>query len=172
MYGSFLSGGLAGHVYGAEGIWAADIEPAAPTKMWDAFQWSSGAQMQHLRTFAFSIGKRYQELEPDHDLVVPSETPITKGYEGWAYASRTADQHIFLAYFEKGRPKSLVRGALPTSLYRAQWFDPRLGTWADVGDGVAKANNIGEIQLPEFPSEADWGLSLVYQGPAPLPKHF
>jgi len=172
MYGSFLSGGLAGHVYGAEGIWAADIEPAAPTKMWDAFQWSSAAQMQHLRTFAFSIGKRYQELEPDHDLVVPSETPITKGYEGWAYASRTADQHIFLAYFEKGCPKSLVRGALPTSLYRAQWFDPRLGTWADVGDGVAKANNIGEIQLPEFPSEADWGLSLVYQGPAPLPKHF
>ena len=29
MYGSFLSGGLAGHVYGAEGIWGADIEPAA-----------------------------------------------------------------------------------------------------------------------------------------------
>ena len=26
MYGSFLSGGLAGHVYGAEGIWGADIE--------------------------------------------------------------------------------------------------------------------------------------------------
>ena len=24
-YGSFLSGGLAGHVYGAEGIWGADI---------------------------------------------------------------------------------------------------------------------------------------------------
>ena len=26
MYGSFLSGGFAGHVYGAEGIWGADIE--------------------------------------------------------------------------------------------------------------------------------------------------
>ena len=61
MYGSFLSGGLGGHVYGAEGIWGADIEPAAPIKMWDAFQWNSGKQMQHLRTFAMSIGKRYQE---------------------------------------------------------------------------------------------------------------
>ena len=30
MYGSFLSGGLAGHVYGAEGIWGADNEAAAP----------------------------------------------------------------------------------------------------------------------------------------------
>lgn len=37
MYGSFLSGGLAGHVYGAEGIWGGDIEPEAPTHMWDAF---------------------------------------------------------------------------------------------------------------------------------------
>ncbi|HEV2273722.1 MAG TPA: DUF5060 domain-containing protein, partial [Acidobacteriaceae bacterium] len=91
MYGNVLSGGLAGHVYGAEGIWGADIEPAAPIKMWDAFQWNSAAQMQHLRTFVFSIGKRYQDLVPDSGLVVPSETQIFKGYEGWAYASRTPD---------------------------------------------------------------------------------
>ena len=172
MYGNFLSGGLAGHVYGAEGIWSADIEPSAPTKMWDAFQWNSAAQMQHLRTFAFSVGKRYQELEPDQGLVVPCQTQIEKGYEGWAYAARTADKDIFLVYFEKGCPVSLVRGAKPTSLYRAQWFDPRSGSWSDVGDGVVKATNIGEIQLPAFPSEMDWGLSLVYQGAAAMPSHF
>ena len=54
MYGSFLSGGLAGHVYGAEGIWGADIEPTAPIKMWDAFQWNSAsadAAPAHLRVF-------------------------------------------------------------------------------------------------------------------------
>ncbi len=172
MYGSFLSGGLAGHVYGAEGIWGADIEPAAPTKMWDAFQWNSGAQMKHLRTFAFSIGKRYQELVPDAGYVAPNATPVLKGYEGWAYAARTPDQNVFLVYFEKGCPKSLVRGANVTSLYRAQWFDPRLGGWSDVGSGVVATNNIGEIDLPDFPSDADWGLSLVYQGPAPMPGHF
>ena len=172
MYGNFLSGGLAGHVYGAEGIWGSDIEPTAPTKMFEAFQWKSGAQMQHLRTFAFSVGKRYQDLEPDPGFVVPSETQITKGYEGWAYAARTRDKKIFLVYFERGCQKSLVRGALPMSLYRARWFDPQLGTWADVGDGVVKANNIAEIQLPDLPSDLDWGLSLVYQGPAPMPSHF
>jgi hypothetical protein len=172
MYGNFLSGGLAGHVYGAEGIWGADIEPSAPTKMWDAFKWNSAAQMQHLRTFALSVGRRYQDLEPDSGLVVPRETQITKGYEGWAYAARTGDKNIFLAYFEKGCPRSLVRGALPMTLYRARWFDPRLGSWSDVADGVAKSNNIGEIQLPDFPSDTDWGLSLVYQGPAPMPIHF
>jgi hypothetical protein len=172
MYGNFLSGGLAGHVYGAEGIWGADIEPSAPTKMWDAFQWSSASQMKHLQEFAFSIGERYQDLIPDNGFVVPSETSIVKGYEGWAYACRTADQQIFLAYFEKGCPQSLVRGARNMSLYRAKWFDPRQGTWSDVGDGVLKANQTGEIQLPDFPSDLDWALSLVYQGPAPMPMHF
>lgn len=172
MYGNFLSGGFGGHVYGAEGIWGADIEPTAPTKMWDAFQWTSGAQMQYLRKFAFSIGRRYQDLAPDTGFVVPNATPVVKGYEGWAYAARTSDMEIFLAYFEKGCPQSLVRGARVMSQYRAQWFDPRSGEWSDVGDGVLTASNIGEIQLPAFPSEMDWGLSLVYKGPAPLPKHF
>jgi len=172
MYGSFLSGGLAGHVYGAEGIWGADIEPAAPIHMWDAFQWSSAGQMHHLRAFAMSIGKRYQDLVPDSDLVVPSKTHTVKGYEGWAYAARTADKSIYLAYFEKGCPRSLVRGARPSSVYTAQWFDPRTGEWTNVAEGAVRANNIGEIQLPEFPGDADWGLKLVYSGAVPLPKHF
>ncbi len=166
MYGSFLSGGLAGHVYGAEGIWGADIEPAAPTKMWDAFQWNSGAQMKHLRTFAFSIGKSYQDLVPDEDFVVPNKTHVVKGYEDWAYAARTPDKGAFLAYFEKGCPRSLVRGARVSSVYRAQWFDPRNGTWMDAAGGTVQSNNIGEIQLPDFPSDMDWGLKLTYSGPA------
>jgi hypothetical protein len=61
---------------------------------------SSGARSigpWYLRTFAFSIGKRYQDLVPDEDLVIPSKTHTTKGYEGWAYAARTADKTIFLA---------------------------------------------------------------------------
>jgi hypothetical protein len=98
LYGSFLSGGLAGHVYGAEGIWGADIEPSAPTKMWDAFRWGSGAQMQYLRTFALLYRpKRYEELVPMADLVSPNKTRDTLGYEGWAYCARTPDRAVFLA---------------------------------------------------------------------------
>ena len=196
-YGSFLSGGLAGHVYGAEGIWGADIEPTAPVKMWDAFQWRSGAQMQHLRTFALSIGRRYQELEPLADLVSPNKNHETRAYEGWDYAARTPDQNIFLLYFEKGCPSADIRGAKANSIYRAQWFDPRLGTWQDVGSGTLKSDLIGIITLPNYPTQLlysfvrpewlrwapakwqrelrrstsfasadDWGLRLVYEGPA------
>jgi hypothetical protein len=165
IYGSFLSGGLAGHVYGAEGIWGADIEPTAPTHMWDAFQWRSGAQMQYLRTFAFSIGRQYQDLVPLADLVSPNKTQTTLGYEGWAYCARTDDKKTFLVFFERGCPKSQIRGALLNSVYHAQWFNPRNGTWLDAGDGKVAANKIGIIYLPDLPDATDWGLRLVYEGP-------
>ncbi|HXN22573.1 MAG TPA: DUF4038 domain-containing protein [Candidatus Dormibacteraeota bacterium] len=170
MYGSFLSGGFAGHVYGAEGIWGADIEALAPIKMWDAFQWRSGSQMRHLRDFAFSIGKRYQELEPIADLVSPNKTAVLRGYEGWAYAARTPDKNIFLAYFEKGCPLAQIRGARLNSAYRAQWFDPRDGSWQNVKDGTVRASAIGIIILPDFPGDNDWGLRLRYEGSATEPR--
>jgi hypothetical protein len=154
---------LAGHVYGAEGIWGADIEPSAPTHMWDAFRWHSGAQMQYLSKFILSLGKRYQDLVPDQ-FVVPSQTRVLKGYEGWAYAARTQDHEVFLAYFEKGCPRSLIRGAKLMGTYRAKWFNPRTGEWSDVAGGKLRSNNIGEIDLPDFPSSDDWALSLIYQG--------
>jgi hypothetical protein len=166
MYGSFLSGGLAGHIYGAEAIWGADVQPAAPTKMWDAFQWSSSAQMKYLRAFAFSIGKRYQDLIPDADWVSPNKTQTTHGYEGWAYAAHTADKEIILAYFEKGCPESIVRAVKPSSTYRAEWFDPRNGEFIDAGGGFLDSNALGVITLPPFPGNLDWGLRLVYAGPA------
>ena len=165
MYGSFLSGGLAGHIYGAEAIWGADVQAAALVKMWEAFQWSSPAQMKHLRTFAFSIGRRYGELIPDADWVSPSKTQTTRGYEGWAYAAHTADREIVMAYFEKGCPRSTVRALKPSGAYRAEWFDPRSGKWMDVGDGFLQSNAIGVIALPAFPGDSDWGLRLRWAGP-------
>jgi len=165
MYGSFLSGGLAGHVYGAEGIWGADIEPSAPVHMWEAFQWGSGAQMHYLRDFAFSIGRRYKDLVPLADLVSPNKTHDILSYEGWAYCARTEDKEVFLAYFEMGCPKSFIRGAKLNSLYRARWFNPRDGSWLDAGDGQLRANKIGIIRLPDFPDENDWGLQLIFEGP-------
>lgn len=170
MYGSFLSGGLAGHVYGAEGIWGADIEPTAPTHMWEAFEWKSGSEMQFLQTFAFSIGRSYQDLVPLADLVSPNKTSNTLSYEGWAYCARTDDKKIFLAYFERGCPKSQIRGARLNSVYRAQWFNPRNGSWVNAGDGKVTANKIGIIALPDFPDDSDWGLRLVLDEPGTTNK--
>ena len=122
--------------------------------------------MQYLRIFAFSIGRRYQELVPLADLVSPNKTPVTLGYEGWAYCARTDDKEIFLAYFERGCPKAQIRGAKLNSVYRAQWFNPRDGTWLDASGGKVVANKIGIITLPDFPGDSDWGLRLTYEATA------
>jgi hypothetical protein len=110
--GSFLSGGLGGYVYGAEGLWGADIEPAAPIKMWDAFQSISGAQTKYLRDFAYSIGKQYQELEPNADLVSPHKDHNLRSCEGWAYCARTRDGGVFSSISKKEclAPRSAERG--------------------------------------------------------------
>jgi hypothetical protein len=160
MYGSFLSGGLGGYVYGAEGIGGGDIEPTAPTKMWDAFQWISGTEVKYLRDFADSIGNEYQDLQPNADLVSPNKDHNIRAYEGWAYCARTPDKKTFLLYFEKGMPRAQVRGALLNSSYRAQWFNPRNGAWQNAGTGVLRSNQIGIIDLPDYPDDQDWGLRL------------
>lgn len=164
IYGSFLSGALAGHVYGAEGIWGGDIESAAPVKMWDAFQWKSASEMQYLKTFAFSIGKRYQDLVPTVDLVTPNKNYDLLSFEGWAYCARTDDKTIFLIYFEKGCPQAQARGARLNSVYYAKWFNPRNGSWMNAGDGILVSGKTGIIKLPPVPDNTDWGLKLVYKG--------
>jgi hypothetical protein len=161
IYGSFLSGGFGGHIYGAEGIWGADTEPGSKPTMWEAFQWNSANQLQHLKPFAFSEGRRYQELVPDANLVVPHQDHAFKGYQGWAYCARTPVKDFFLAYFEKGCPNhSIIRGAANYGTYELHWFNSRNGEWTKAST-VLKANNSGRIELADFPSDEDWGLKLL-----------
>jgi len=162
IYGSFLSGGFAGHIYGAEGLWGADVEPGSSPFMWEAFLWNSANCLRHLTAFAFCEGRRYADLVPDANLVSPHETPQTKAYAGWAYCARTPEQDFFLAYFEKDCPEqSLIRGALANRSYETQWFDPRTGAWSKAGNGTVRANQWGWIRVPPFPSADDWALKLT-----------
>ncbi|HQT92372.1 MAG TPA: hypothetical protein PL001_10145, partial [Candidatus Kryptobacter bacterium] len=62
-------------------------------------------------------------------------------------------------------PQSQIRGARLNSVYKAEWFNPRDGTWQNVGEGTLLSSKIGIIMLPGFPDDEDWGLKLVYQGP-------
>ncbi len=160
LYGSFLSGGLAGFIYGAEGIWQADTEDESLHKMWDAMQWRSADQVQHLQTFAMVRGTRYRDLIPDSELVTPNKNGAAFGYYGWTYCARTPAADLFLLYFEAkaGRPAHL-RGVRRGDRYRPSWFDPRDGVWATPGETVEVADS-SLLALPEPPDERDWGLML------------
>ena len=164
IYGSFLSGGFAGHIYGAEGIWGADIEAGSSPFMWQAFLWNSANQMTHLPAFALSEGRRYADLVPDANLVTPNATHQAKGFLGWAYCARTPGRDYFLAYFEKDCPAgSLIRGARPDATYQAQWFDPRTGRWFQAGEGRLKANQWGWIEVPDFPPSGEGRLHAIWR---------
>jgi hypothetical protein len=172
MYGSVLSGGLAGHIHGAQGLWAGEIEDAAENKWWEAIQWPAGAQMQHLRTFVMSQGAKYQELVPASESVSPNKSGDEIGYTGWAYCARTDNKEFFLLYFEKDCPKGMLSGAIPNRTYTAQWFDPRTAEWRDAGSGALKADASGKIVLPDFPDNSptstnDWAMRLLITPPRP-----
>ena len=178
MYGSVLSGGYGGHIYGAGdrapkggAMWAGEVEDVDKPHIWDAIRWPSGDQMRHLRTFVLSEGCKYQQLQPQVELVQPNKSKAEghsgwDGCVGWAYCSRTANKNLFLLYFEKYCDRPTLSGAVPNGKYKLHWFDPRHGDWLDAGGGTFSADAQGKIVLPNFPgnptkSDTDWALKLT-----------
>ena len=177
MYGSVLSGGYGGHIYGAGdrapkggAMWAGEVEMVDKPHIWDAIKWPSGDQMRHLRSFLLSEGPRYQDLEPATQLLSPNKSAAQAhsgwdGCVGWAYCSRTAAKDLFIIYFEKYCPVPNLAGALPNAKYMLQWFEPRNGRWLEPADTTADAE--GKLSLPNFPrnrtiTDTDWALKLKF----------
>ena len=169
MYGSLLSGGLAGHIYGAGGwdggMWGGDVDPAAANKIWDVIQWRSGDQMQHLGAFCLSEGPLYRDLAPDPNLLDPNRTGKPKSCTGWAYCAHTPQRDLMLLYFEKDCPRAVLSGAKPGGKYEGRWFNPRTGRWRPAAPGPLTADAKGKITLPSFPgepakSDTDWAMKL------------
>ncbi len=169
MYGSVLSGGLGGHIYGAGGwnggIWSGEVEEASKYPMWKVFQWPSADQMRHLKTFILSEGQRYQDLTPCMDRISPNQSAGRRSVVGWAYGAAAPGQDLFLLYFEKDCPQATVSGLKANSSYTARWFDPRNGKWINA-DVTLNADAAGHVKLPLFPnqterSDMDWALKLT-----------
>ncbi len=168
MYGSVLSGGLAGHVHGTG---AYDLTTTGEPEgwrpyVWEALSFPSGAQMRHLRDFVLSEGGRYQELEPVPTALTPRVAPgsLADGLDGWSFLLRTRAADFALAYFENGAVPARLAGFAPGAAYRWTWFDPRTGTWA--APLALTADAAGTLATPTFPagapaSAADWAAKIL-----------
>jgi len=161
MYGSVLSGALAGHVYGTA---AYDVtstgEPAGwRPQIWTALRYESGAQMQHLRTFVLSEGTRYQQLTLASQDLQPRGIAgsLSDGLDGWSFLMRTATADFALAYFENKATRPGLAGFTPQANYRWYWFDPRSGEWSR--ERRVRADAQGVLQAPAFPDGGDQAAS-------------
>ena len=152
MYGSVLSGALAGHVHGTA---AYDVtstgEPAGwRPHIWTALRYESGAQMRHLRTFVLSEGSRYQELTLASQDLDPRSIPdaLADGLDGWSFLMRTPARDFALAYFEHKALRARLKGFTPGARYTWTWFDPRRGEWGRAV--MLKADAAGTLVGPAF----------------------
>jgi hypothetical protein len=170
MYGSVLSGALAGHVHGTA---AYDVtstgEPAGwRPHIWTALRYKSGAQMKHLRDFVLSSGPRYQQLLLANDDLNPRMDPksLADGLDGWSFMMRTANADLALLYFELNAPRSELNGFAANKGYRWAWFNPRSGEWTH--ELTVTSNENGALKTPEFPRDSDaiqdWAAKIT---PAP-----
>ncbi len=167
MYGSVLSGGFAGHIYGAGGwdggMWGGNVEEEAEHHIWDALKWPSADQMRHLGTFILSEGRCYQDLIPATELLSSNKSGDAKGYTGWAYCACSESKDLAMLYFEKGCPSAKLSGLRNNTEYRAQWFNPSNGSW--MAAHTLKADAKGVIVIGRFPGNekktaTDWALKL------------
>lgn len=172
MYGSVLSGGLGGHIYGAGGwkggIWSGEVEAASDDPIWKAIQWSSADQMRHLKSFVLAEGRRYQELIPAVERLSPRRSGEARSLNGWAYCAATADRDLLLLYFEQDCPQATLSGLPAGRTYQIDWYDPREGRWLEKSRATVTVAADGAVSLPPFPggkakSDTDWALKLRSQ---------
>ena len=168
MYGSVLSGGLSGHVHGtaAYDITSTGEPSGARPHIWDALQYESGKMMQHLQSFIFSEGRRYQDLQPYHQHLHPQQAKSSsvRGLDGWSLMMITPGKDFGLIYFENRSELPIISGLKNNASYSFQWFNPRNGEWKPTV--IIKSDAKGNLTIPKFPdgsnpSSTDWAAKIL-----------
>jgi len=154
MYGSVLSGALAGHVHGTAAYdMTSSGEPAGwRPHFWTALNYRSGAQMGQLRNFMLSEGARYQELTLASQDLEPRSIPDAQadGLDGWSFLMRTPQRDFALCYFENRALRTRMKGFTANARYQWTWFDPRVGVWSR--PLILRSDAAGVLASPPFPA--------------------
>ena len=169
MYGSVLSGGLAGHIYGT-GAYDGNTfgEPKAEGErpyIWEAMNYPSGGQLQYLGEFILSEGEKYKRCIPSRELLNPYKTEGAPedGLDGWSYMLLAPEKELAFIYFENDCEIAQITGLQKAQEYQMIWFDPISGEWQKTI--TANTDDLGNLELEKFPSgnnisEQDWALKL------------
>ncbi|MBN1999254.1 DUF4038 domain-containing protein [candidate division KSB1 bacterium] len=170
MYGSVLSGGLAGHIYGT-GAYCGNTtgEPKNPGDrpyIWEALNYPSGAQMQYLGKFILSEGPVYKNCTPCRENLQPNNAwgAPENGLDGWAFLMLSDKKNVGFLYFENQSTVPQIFDLVPQIQYHLYWYDPISGEWLE-GDEIIITDGMGTTEIEHFPdgtttSCRDWCLKI------------
>jgi hypothetical protein len=170
MYGSVMSGGLAGYIFGT-GAYDGNTtgEPKNPGDrpyIWEGLNYEAGGQLQYMTKFITSEGTRFINCVPSRELVMPhkAKNAPEDGLDGWTFMLLAPEKDLAFLYFENACEIPKVSGLQSSTSYKVQWFDPLNGEWLE--STTLTATEIGEVSLEAFPdgegiSIQDWALKFV-----------
>jgi Protein of unknown function (DUF4038)/Putative collagen-binding domain of a collagenase len=150
--------GAAGHGYGALDLFWLYKDNEGPFPR-NGFQpWRKALAYEGSRQVGFM--RRLFELRPWYKLL-PDQSVIVGGQgesEDHVQAARAEDGSFVIAYLPTGKPVSINMAKVSGKTVKAQWYDPRKGTWLPVGEYA----NTGarEFAAPSRGEKDDWVLVL------------
>jgi hypothetical protein len=156
-----VQSGCCGYTYGAQGCWNGAWDNVDGSSAWGDMPWHAGVdlpgadQLGAMRRFYESVD--WTSLHPDADCFGTDNVFNSAIYPPAVTAD--ADRRTVVAFFGEtyrlGDGTALLVGPCPRP-YRLRWFDPRLGRFVAIIDGVCSAQ--GVLSLPDKPDAADWLL--------------
>jgi hypothetical protein len=153
-----LLAGAAGHGYGALDLFWLYKDSDGPFPR-NGFQpWRQALAYEGARQVGFL--RRLFELRPWYKLV-PAQAVIAAGQaegEDHVRAARAADGSFVIVYLPRGKPVSINMEKVSGKTVKAQWYDPRKGTWQLIGEYASTGTR--EFTAPSRGAKDDWALVL------------
>jgi hypothetical protein len=150
--------GAAGHGYGALDLFWLYKDSDGPFPR-DGFQnWRKAMAYEGSRQVG--LMRRLFELRSWYKLV-PDQSVIAEGQgegEDQVRAARAEDGSFVIAYLPSGKPISIKMDKVSGKNVKAQWYDPRKGTWQSIGEYANTGTR--EFMAPSRGEKDDWVLVL------------
>jgi hypothetical protein len=150
--------GAAGHGYGALDLFWLYKDDDGPFPK-NGFQpWRKAMAYEGSRQVG--LMRRLFELRPWYKLV-PDQSVLAGDQgegEDLIRAARSEDGSFIIAYLPTGKPVSIKMDKISGKAVKAQWYDPRKGSWLSVG--VYANSGAREFTVPSRGAKDDWVLVL------------
>jgi hypothetical protein len=155
---SAMLAGAAGHGYGSLDLFWFYKDADGPFPKNGFQHWRTAVAYEGTRQMG--LMRRLFEQRPWYKMV-PDQSVLASEPGGGPYrlaAARAEDGSFAIAYTARGQPVSIHLDKLRGSQVKAQWYDPRDGTWKTIGQYPNKG--VQEFVPPSRGERDDWVMVL------------